>query len=120
MDLLLILNAGAEHVLGREFFGSWTDWEKALPVVKGEVSPLDERDAWEWIRNPLPPGNEDALFATLRLQLGVDDQVFFTDEGFGSLGFLEKQALGQALAPKFLQEHNPVVRHTVLRRRQDT
>jgi DNA-binding Lrp family transcriptional regulator len=31
---------------------------------------------------------------------------------------LEQQALGQALAPKFLQEHNPVVRHTVLRRRQ--
>jgi DNA-binding Lrp family transcriptional regulator len=117
-DLLLILNAGAEHVLGREFFGSWADWAKALPVVKGEVSPLDERDAWEWLRNPLPPGNEDALFATLRLQLGIEDHVFFTDRGFGSLGFLEQQALGQALAPKFLQEHNPVVRHTVLRRRQ--
>jgi hypothetical protein len=117
-DLLRILNAGAEHVLGREFFGSWADWEKALPVVKGEVRPLDERDAWEWLRNPLPPGTEDALFATLRLQLGVDDHVFFTDRGFGSLGFLEQQALGQALSPKFLEEHNPVVRHTVLRRRQ--
>jgi superfamily II DNA or RNA helicase len=117
-DLLRILNAGAEHVLGREVFGNWAGWEKALPVVKGEVRPLDERDAWEWLRNPLPPGNEDALFATLRLQLGLDDHVFFTDRGFGSLGFLEQQALGQSLAPKFLEEHNPVVRHTVLRRRQ--
>ena len=117
-DLLRILNAGAEFVVGRELFARWPDWEKALPVVKGDETPADERDAWEWLRNPLPPGSEDALFATLRLQLGLADQAFFTDRGFGSLGFLEQQAVGQALAPGFLREHNPVVRHTVLRRRQ--
>ena len=117
-DLLRILNTGADHVLGRELFGRWADWERALPVVKGEEMPSDERDAWEWLRNPLPPGGEDALFATLRLQLGLPDQAFFTDRGFGSLGFLEQQAVGQALAPGFLREHNPFVRHTVLRRRQ--
>jgi len=117
-DLLLILNAGADYVLGRELFGLWPDWEKALPVVKGDKTPADEKDAWEWIRNPLPPASEDALFATLRLQLGLPDQAFFTDRGFGSLGFLEQQAVGQALFPGFLREHNPIVRHTVLRRRQ--
>ena len=117
-DLLRILNAGADFVLGRELFARWPDWEKALPVVKGDETPADERDAWEWLRNPLPPGSEDALFATLRLQLGLADQAFFTDRGFGSLGFLEQQAVGQALAPGFLREHNPIVRHTVLRRRQ--
>jgi SNF2 family DNA or RNA helicase len=117
-DLLRILNVGADHVLGRELFGRWADWQRALPLVKGEEGPVDERDAWEWLRNPLPPGNEDALFATLRLQLGLADLIFFTDRGFGSLGFLEQQALGQSLAPGFLREHNPIVRHTVLRRRQ--
>jgi len=117
-DLLRILNAGAEFVVGREPFARWPDWEKALPVVKGDEIPADERDAWEWLKNPLPPGSEDALFATLRLQLGLADQVFFTDRGFGSLGFLEQQAVGQALSPGFLREHNPVVRHTVLRHRQ--
>jgi superfamily II DNA or RNA helicase len=117
-DLLRILNSGADFVVGRELFARWPDWEKALPVVKGDETPADERDAWEWLRNPLPPGSEDALFATLRLQLGLADQVFFTDRGFGSLGFLEQQALGQALSPGFLREHNPIVRHTVLRRRQ--
>jgi hypothetical protein len=35
-----------------------------------------------------------------------------------SLGFLEHQALGEALALGFLREHNPIVRHTVLRRRR--
>lgn len=118
-DLLKIINSGADHVLGREFSGSlWADFQKALPVVKGEESPDDERDVWEWIRNPLPPGSEDALFANLRLQIGLPEQSFFTDRGFGSLGFLEQQAICQALDPAFLQEHNPVVRHTVLRRRQ--
>ncbi len=117
-DLLRILNAGAEFVLGREFFGRWSDCEKSLPIVKGDELPVDERDAWEWLRNPIPPAREDALFATLRLQSGLADQVFFTDRGFGSLGFLEQQAVGEALAPGFLRQHNPIVRHTVLRRRK--
>ena len=117
-DLLSILNAGVDFVLGREIFGRWGDCERALPLVRGDETPVDDRDAWEWLRNPLPPGNEDVLFATLRLQLGLPEHVFFTDRGFGSLEFLEKQAVAQALAPGFLREHNPIVRHTVLRRRQ--
>jgi DNA-binding Lrp family transcriptional regulator len=99
-------------------FGVWRDWQQSLPVVKGDKIPADEHEVWEWLRNPLPPGTEDALFATLRLQLGVADQAFFTDRGFGSLGFLERQAIGEALTLGFLREHNPIVRHTVLRRRQ--
>jgi superfamily II DNA or RNA helicase len=117
-DLLRILNSGTDFVLGRELFGRWPDWQRALPIVKNEELPTDDRDAWEWLRNPLPPGREDALFATLRLQLGIPDLVFFTERGFGSLGFVEQQAVGQALASGFLSKHNPVVRHTVLRRRQ--
>ncbi|HWF61443.1 MAG TPA: phospholipase D-like domain-containing anti-phage protein [Nitrospira sp.] len=117
-DLLSILNAGVDFILGRKFFALWPDWEKALPIVKGERTPTDEKDAWEWLRNPLPPASDDALFATLRLQLGLPDQTFFTDRGFGSLGFPEQQAIGQTLAPGFLREHNPIVRHTVLRRRE--
>ena len=80
--------------------------------------PVDERDAWEWLRNPLPPGDEEPTFASLRLQLGIPDNVFFTDKGFGSLGFFEQQTVLQTLAPGFYREHNPIVRHTVLRRRQ--
>jgi DNA-binding Lrp family transcriptional regulator len=117
-DLMSILNSGVDFVLGRQFFGRWPDCAKSLPIVKGEETPADERDAWEWLRNPVPPASEDALFAMLRLQLGLPDRTFFTDRGFGSLGFLEQQALGQALQPGFLREHNPFVRHTVLRRRQ--
>lgn len=117
-DLLRILNAGADFVLGREVFAHWADFEKALPVVKGDDNLPDEREAWEWVRNPLPPAGEHPLFGTLRLHLALPNDRFFTDRGFGSLGFLEQQALAEALAPGFLREHNPIVRHTVLRRRR--
>jgi hypothetical protein len=117
-DLLGILNQGADFVLGRELVGRWFDWEAALPLIKGEQTPDDERDAWQWLRNPLPPGREDTLFASLRLQLGLPERSFFTDRGFGSLGFFEQHAVAQTLDPEFFQQHNPLVRHTVLRRRQ--
>lgn len=117
-DLLRVLNAGADFVLGCEVFSRWADFEKALPVVKGEENPPDEREVWEWLRNPLPPAREHPLFATLRLHLGLPDDRFFTDRGYGSLEFLERQALAEALEPGFLRDNNPIVRHTVLRRRR--
>jgi superfamily II DNA or RNA helicase len=117
-DLLRILNSGTDFVLGRELFGRWANWERALPIVKGAEIPTEVREAWEWLRNPFPPSSEDALFARLRLKLGLPEMTFFTDRGFGSLGFLEQQAIAQVLAPGFLREHNPIIRHTVLRRRK--
>ena len=117
-DLMRILNAGADFVVGRQPFSNWADWQKALPVVKGDEIPKNERDAWEWLRNPLPPGDEDPTFAGMRLQLGIPENVFFTDKGFGSLGFFERQAVVHTLAPGFYKDHNPIIRHTVLRRRE--
>lgn len=117
-DLLRVLNAGTEFVLGREIFGRWGEIDRALPLVKGETNSRDEREVWEWIRNPMPPSSEHPLFATLRLQLGLSGDRFFTDRGFGSLGYAEQQGLAEALDPNFFHEQNPIVRHTVLRRRR--
>ena len=117
-DLLEILNRGADFVLGRTHLSQWADIKKALPLVKGEAHPQDEREAWEWLKNPLPAATEDTLFTALRLSLGLPEQSFFSDRGFGSLSFLEQQTLTQALDPGFFLSHNPVLRHTVLRRRQ--
>ena len=117
-DLLRVLSVDAEFVLGRETFGRWRDIDQALPLVKGDTDVPDEREAWEWVRDPLPPMSEHALFQNLRLQLGIAEDRFFTPRGFGSLGFVERQTLAEALAPGFFLEQNPVVRHTVLRRRR--
>lgn len=117
-DLLRILNIGADFVLGREYFSPWHDWQRALPVVKGERALAEEREAWEWVCDPLPPAREHPMFLTLRQQLGVADDSFVAKSGFGALDFVAQQALSAALDPAFLQRHNPVVRHTVLRRRR--
>jgi superfamily II DNA or RNA helicase/DNA-binding Lrp family transcriptional regulator len=117
-DLMRILNGGADFVLGREFFSNWADFRKALPLVKGDLIPQDEREAWEWLRNPLAPGDEEAIFAALRMQLGIPDNVFFIEKGFGALGFLEKETVLQTLRSGFYKDNNPIVRHTILRRRQ--
>lgn len=117
-DLMRILNAGADFVLGREMLSHWADSHKALPVVKGTEMLVDERDAWEWLRNPLPPGDEEPTLASLRLQLGIPDHIFFTDRGFGSLWFFEQQTLLHTLEPGYYREHNPIVRHTVLHHRR--
>jgi len=115
-DLLHILNRSAEFVLGR--FSNWSECDRALPIVKGEQVMETETQAWEWLRNPLPPADENALFANLRLQLDIPNQKAWTDIGYGSLGFLEQLAIAETLDPNFFKEHNPILRHVVLRRRQ--
>ncbi|MBO9346516.1 MAG: hypothetical protein J7601_12415 [Chloroflexi bacterium] len=97
-------------MLGREPLSYWADVERALPAVKGE--------AWKWVRTPLPPAREHLLFRTLRLQLGIPDDRFFTDCGFGLLGYLYRQALSRVTILGFLRAHHPIVRHTALRRRR--
>lgn len=82
-DLMSILNCGADFVLGRETISNWVDRQKSLPMFKGDDVPVDEREAWELLRNPLPPGDEGPCFSSLRLQLRIPDNVFFTDKGLG-------------------------------------
>lgn len=116
-DLLSILNGGTDFVLGREYLGGWKDFDQALPLVKGEHHPGDEHEAWDLVRNPLPPRNEDPVFGGIRQHLAVPDSAFFSDAGFGDLPFPVRQFLTQTLAPGFFEKNNPVLRHTVLRKR---
>ena len=117
-DLMKILNSGAEFVLGREPFSQWSDYDRSLPFVKGTQIPQDEKEVWELVRNPFPPAFEDPIFLQLRLQIGQPERSFFTDRGYGSLSYADQMALAQGLEPGFMREHNPIIRHTVLRRRR--
>lgn len=117
-DLLQILNSGSDFVLGHEALSYWAKRPMALPMVKGEATPQNERDAWEWLRNPLPPATDDQIIASLRMQLGVPDNRFIWDTGFSSLGWFQQNLITQTLEPGYFREHNPIVRHTVLRRRR--
>lgn len=117
-DLMRILNSGADFVFGREYISKWNEFARALPVVKGDEMPADERDAWEWLRNPLPPADDDPGIDNLRMQLSIPERTFFTDRGYGSLNYFGQLIVQQTLAPGYFKEHNPILRHTVLRRRQ--
>lgn len=117
-DLIDILNQGVDFVLGREYASRWRTMDQVLPIIKGESHPTTEQEAWDLIRCPLAPAAEHGVFANLRMALGLSDSQFFSDKGMGSLGPNERNIISQTLADDFFRENNPILRHTVLRRRQ--
>lgn len=117
-DLMKILNSGVEFVLGRENVSYWVDWERVLPFVKGEKAPVDEKEAWELLRNPMPPGKENPRIAALRMQLSIGERSFFCNRPFSLLDYFTQEGIRQTLDAEFFKANNPIVRHTVLRRRE--
>ncbi len=121
-DLLRVLNAGADFVLGR---GHTTKWKaESTPLLTGARDVSDAREAWDLIRNPLPPGSEHRLFSEVRTVLGVRADHWWAGTTYSSLSGDVREAIQDGAERKtnglgFFQQHNPVVRHTVLRRRRD-
>ncbi|MBW8328697.1 MAG: DEAD/DEAH box helicase family protein [Thiobacillus sp.] len=117
-DLLSILSAGNEAVLGND----WSEWRKpdnCLPVVMGE-QPLsgDVYEAWPWVRNPLPPRIEGPNFRLLRQRLNLDDGTHVAPgDLISSMSGPTRTLLGQ-VAHDFGRNHNPFIRHIVRRTRQ--
>lgn len=120
-DLLDVLNQGAEHVLGR--MGSlWKRHEDALKIITGETCPTDESRYWDLIRNPLPPKSQDAVFDAIRVDLGINDHTHFTDRPITDLDDFTREDLADKIQLRqddltFFQRHNPILNHTVLRKR---
>src|ERR1035438_9092664 len=77
-DLLEVLNQGADHVLGR-YASPWRRPAAAIALLTGEKVILDESEAWDWLRNPLPANRKNVLFDQIRSDLGVKPGSFFTD-----------------------------------------
>ncbi len=122
-DLLEVLNQGADFVLGR--FGSqWHRPVTAIPVLTGRKVITEESDAWNWLRNPLPAKREDALFDLIRSDLRIKPERFFTDKPVTELDDFTRMELRDAIEGRvegvgFLQRNNPILRHTVLRKRAE-
>jgi superfamily II DNA or RNA helicase len=120
-DLLEILNRGADHVLGRTH-STWRKCQSSLPIVTGQKQIADELEAWTLIRNPLPPKQEGPLFDIIRADLAIAEAASYTDKPITDLSGFTRAELGDALAESqgglsFFQRNNPIVRHTVLRKR---
>lgn len=120
-DLLEVLNNGANHVLGREF-SVWRHFRDALPILTGEREVTDEAEAWNLIRNPLPPRTEHPLFDHVRSDLRLHKDRYYTDRPITDLDDFTRFELRDALSERrngltFFQQYNPILRHTVLRKR---
>ncbi|BCG58099.1 phospholipase D-like domain-containing anti-phage protein [Paenibacillus sp. URB8-2] len=117
-DLLGILNSGAEFVLG-DSLSPWRDHEQAIPLVTGKSLVASEREAWQWLSNPLPPSNEHHIVQQIRDHLSIDTHSFFSAHRFEDLDYMIQNIwLSECLDPRFFKENNPVLRHTVLRKRK--
>jgi len=120
-DLLGILNNGASHVLGRDF-SRWKQTVDILPIVTGENEVREEVEAWHLIRNPLPTGGEGPLFDHIRGDLRLRKDQHYTDRPVTDLDDFTRAELREEIGERratlaFFQRNNPILRHTVLRKR---
>jgi len=122
-DLLDVLGQGADFVLGRKSGSLWRAPDRTLAVLTGKRLVVDDGERWDLLRNPLPPGREEALFDHIRSDLGVAKDAFFTSKATVELDAFTRAELQDKLSSTsglpFFRQHNPVVRHTVLRTRAD-
>jgi len=117
-DLLGILNSGAEFVLG-DALSPWQDHEQAIPLITGRAQVISEQDVWKWLSNPLPPGSKHHVIQRIRDYLSINSKSFDCSYRFGDLDYMIQSLwLSECLTPSFFKENNPLLRHTVLRKRK--
>jgi superfamily II DNA or RNA helicase len=117
-DLLDILSRGSENVLG----GPWSQWrQSALAlglVMRTGKLPEDDLAMWQWICNPLPPASEHRDFEILRRSLGLsDEEACISGSDWDRLTPPDKARV-RAMFPRFVEQHNPFIRHIVRRSRK--
>jgi len=118
-ELMKILSGGVNFVLG-DSLSLWRDMASSLPLITGSQGVGSAEEAWERVKNPLPPASEDLLFQNLRDELSIAPKQFESSHEFSDLGYLVREAqLPEALAEGFFQRHNPLLRHVVLRKRSE-
>ena len=116
--MLDALNIGNETVLGSPYSRWVTRPRQGLEYVTDQTAKSqDLYEAWEWIRDPLPPAQEGRLLQLTRRALDVsEDTVWRPAEALDDLWPAEQFWVRQ-LAQTFFQQHNPFIRHIVRRTR---
>lgn len=121
-DHLRILAEGTSSVLGAPYQTSpWWRAAEGLAVSMGDKGlPSDPRDAWSYVRDPLPSGSEDRIIAKIRDRLDVNDFCWsLVPEDYAKIPqALRTNEIETDLFPDFASKHNPLLRHIVRRSRQ--
>ncbi|MFW5687764.1 MAG: phospholipase D-like domain-containing protein, partial [Bacteroidota bacterium] len=119
-DLLDVLSRGNDFVLGNEFSCWRQNKRQIIQLVQGIAEPSKELYfMWDWMRNPLPPSDEnEQLFGIIRRRLGFDDTHKVIDGNeIDKLKPGDKRKIENA-ADTFFKDHNPFIRHIVRRTRE--
>lgn len=125
-DLLNILSQKDDGVLGNRFSNWRTKRKMALDLVTGKKCMKFTGDniyqMVEWLRNPLPPAEEDKIsFGQLRRELHMQDEKFVASaEDFRELMASRRNfdRVKRVLQADFMTQHNPFIRHIVRRTRE--
>lgn len=118
-DLLDALNDARGSVLGSTYSQWHIDPRRGLAFVQGRDSaPSDEREIWEWMRDPLPPASEDLDFETVRRALDLADTEYWARPGdYDRLNSPNQSRIGR-MGGELFANHNPYIRHIVRRTRE--
>ncbi|MBL8298146.1 MAG: DEAD/DEAH box helicase family protein [Rhodanobacteraceae bacterium] len=128
-DLLGILHQGpGRFVLGHDL-APWHRPDDVLEILAGrvEVETLDH--AWELLRSPLPRTESTSepharhVFSAIRQDLGLQNGEWQTNRSLADLTEETREILEEELERRLsgatlFQRENPLVRHVVLRKRQ--
>jgi len=116
-DLLEVLSGGDDSVLGSTH-SRWRKSSDAVEMVMNQPKAGDKLEMWDWVRDPLPPKEEDPLFAQIRMKLDLEDrQVVVPGSRFNDLGMPLRQRLEWAFH-EIVRQHNPFIRRIVRRTRE--
>jgi hypothetical protein len=128
-DLLGILHQGpGRFVLGNDL-APWHRPETVLDILAGRVEVELLAYAWELLRSPLPRMESTSeprarrLFSAIRQDLGLQNGEWQTTRSLADLTMETREILEEELERRIagatlFQRENPVVRHVVLRKRQ--
>ncbi|TCP09435.1 phospholipase D-like domain-containing anti-phage protein [Caldimonas thermodepolymerans] len=128
-DLLGILHQGRGHfVLGHDL-AAWHRPDEVLEILAGRQEVLDPGHAWELLRSPLPRVESTSeprarkLFSAIRQDLGLTNGEWQTNRPLTDLAeetreILEEELERRIAGATLFQRENPLVRHVVLRKRQ--
>lgn len=128
-DLLGILHQGqGRFVLGHDL-APWHRPQEVLDMLAGRVEVESLAQAWELLRSPLPRTESTSeprarrLFSAIRQDLGLQNGEWQTNRTLADLTeetreILEEELERRIAGATLLQRENPLVRHVVLRKRQ--
>lgn len=119
-DLMNILSQKNDSVLGSpaSYWRKKNKISMGLNLITGkEKMAYFDKENWEWIRNPFPPGDENAFFTSLRQKANMAEKEFVYKKSFNELSSPEQQKVGNLMSRGFYANYNPYIRHVVRRER---